>query len=120
MDPLIKRILADPQAPGIPSSGLRLAAMLGFTMYVGAVLYSKHVAPLAIQDRIKKEMFPPSSSSSSSAHHWDYWRVQSYRSALADLIPIFSCRWRMLGFRAAFISQQGGFGAGLSPELAQS
>lgn len=69
MDPLIKRILADPQAPGIPSSGLRLAAMLGFTMYVGAVLYSKHVAPLAIQDRIKKEMFPPSSSSSSSAHH---------------------------------------------------
>lgn len=71
MDPLIKRIVLDPQPPGVPSSALRFFTMLGFTAYVGAVLYSKHVAPLDIQDRIKREMFPAPNSSSSgggSAH----------------------------------------------------
>lgn len=63
IDPLIKRIIVDPPAPGVPSKGLRLFCGVSFAVYLGAVLYAKHVSPRDIHERIRKDMFtaPPSS-----------------------------------------------------------
>lgn len=64
VDPLIKRIIVDPPAKGVPSSGLRFLCGLTFVAYVGSVLYAKHVAPQAVQDRIRAEMFTTPAPSS--------------------------------------------------------
>lgn len=57
IDPLIKRIVVDPPSVGVPAPGLRLVSALAFAAFVGTVIYSKHVAPQALEERIKKEMF---------------------------------------------------------------
>lgn len=57
MDPLIKRIIVDPPAKGVPSSGLRFFCGLSFAAYVGAVLYAKHVAPQSMEERVRRELF---------------------------------------------------------------
>lgn len=68
INPIIKRIIVDPHSAGVPSNSLKLVSLLTFASFVGAVIYSKHVAPLAIEDRIRKEMFSTAPAAPSSGH----------------------------------------------------
>jgi uncharacterized membrane protein len=63
IDPLIKRIVVDPPAP-VPSSGARILGVLSLTAFIGTVLYAKWVAPQAIEQQIKKDMFSTPAPSS--------------------------------------------------------
>lgn len=68
INPIIKRIVVDPHSIGVPSNSLRIISVLSFAAFVGTVMYSKHVAPLAIEERIRKEMFSTAPAAPSSGH----------------------------------------------------
>ena len=66
MDPIVRRVFVNAPAP-LPAKWLRMASVAGFLTFVGLTAYSKHVAPLAIQEEIAKDMFKKTAKS--SGHH---------------------------------------------------
>jgi hypothetical protein len=56
MDPMIKRIIIDPQVP-LPPKSLRVAGIGGFAFFLGAVLYNKLIVPQDLQAKIAKDMY---------------------------------------------------------------
>ncbi len=67
MDPVIKRIIVDAPAP-LPPKSARVFAIAGFAVFVGAVIYAKHVAPRGIEAKVAKEMFG-ADKAAAGAHH---------------------------------------------------
>ena len=68
MDPIIRRVFVNAPAP-LPPKWLRMASVAGLLTFIGLTAYSKHVAPLAIQDEIAKSMYKQSQPAAGAAHH---------------------------------------------------
>lgn len=68
LDPVLKRIIVDPQVPGYAPAPVRLLAGLGFVGFVGAVIYGKWVEPSKVAERVGKEMYAQSAAQGGSSH----------------------------------------------------
>jgi hypothetical protein len=68
MDPIIRRVFVNAPAP-LPPKWLRMASVAGLLTFVGLTAYSKHIAPLAIQESIAKDMYKQSQAAGQGAHH---------------------------------------------------
>jgi hypothetical protein len=60
LDPILKRIIVNPQVPGYAPYPVRVAGFVGFVGFVSAVIYGKWVAPQLLAENTVKGMFAES------------------------------------------------------------